>query len=318
MKSFIKHFFVFLSALLVSVISIILIISFIERKQSSFKFKHRPEYLVVGHSHPAFAFNDSLISSLKNVSMPGESYFYNYIKVRQVIKENPSLKLVFIEYTNNQIDESMNNWIWGDKNISIQYPRYSSYLNLSENALLFRKNPSAFINALSVSIKRKSSDLFLKNIYYSSTFGGYNHWEIDETDSLKIDSLINVISKEKSIPVDVNISKVNLAYLDSLITICEKNDIKVILIRSPQHEKYNGYRNEKTFIKILETRYSDLEFLDFAHFPLSKDEFGDLHHLNYKGAKKFSKWFDDLLKKGLLKQLDKQKFIENKFNDLNL
>jgi hypothetical protein len=52
-----------------------------------------------------------------------------------------------------------------------------------------------------------------------------------------------------------------------------------------------------------------LIFLDFADFPILNSEFGDLEHLNYRGAAKFSIWFNKLIESGLLQEPNKQLLI---------
>lgn len=66
----------------------------------------------------------------------------------------------------------------------------------------------------------------------------------------------------------------------------------------------------RTFIKKLEIIFfPSIEYLDFSKFPLDNSEFGDLEHLNYKGAKVFSNWFAQLLNKGILEKSNKQELI---------
>ena len=45
-------------------------------------------------------------------------------------------------------------------------------------------------------------------------------------------------------------------------------------------------------------------------------EFGDLSHVNFKGAKVFSNFFAELLNEGLLEEKEKGKFVEEKINSL--
>lgn len=74
------------------------------------------------------------------------------------------------------------------------------------------------------------------------------------------------------------------------------------------HENYVGFNNENLYKSILESRYGDVEYMDFLRFPLSNSEFGDLAQ-NYKGAKVFSEWFDKVLHNGWLEKVNKQDFI---------
>ena len=84
------------------------------------------------------------------------------------------------------------------------------------------------------------------------------------------------------------------------------------LIRSPLHKSYFGRKNERKYHKIRQQFFNNIEYLDFNSFPIQDNEFRDLEHLNYKGAKKFSIWFDSLLKDSLLNVREKQKFINAK------
>ena len=61
---------------------------------------------------------------------------------------------------------------------------------------------------------------------------------------------------------------------------------------------------EKELVKLKNEKFNDVTFLDFNDFPLSNREFGDFTHVNYRGAKIFSLWFDVLLEKGLLTDIN--------------
>ena len=76
------------------------------------------------------------------------------------------------------------------------------------------------------------------------------------------------------------------------------------------------YGNESTFQEIRKARFGKIEFLDFSKFPLKTCEFGDLEHVNQDGAKKFSIWFDQIIKEGLLTQKNKQQFIDSSMNSI--
>ena len=84
----------------------------------------------------------------------------------------------------------------------------------------------------------------------------------------------------------------------------------VYLIRSPLHPKYEGYGNEFKFKELLNGEFKDVEFLDFANYLVPNNEFGDLEHLNFVGAKKYSLFFNRLMKEGLLQKNNKQRFID--------
>lgn len=303
MRLFIKLTILFIVALLGIILIVENISGYIVAKSSNFKLDSNPKYIVVGHSHPECAFNDSLIFDFQNISQSGESYFYNYLKTKKIIEQNPSIKVVFIEYTNNQINETMNNWIWGTKYMNRGYTKYSPFMSLTDKRMLFYNNHSDYLNSYSLSVKNNLERVFKNDYSYSKKIGGYRDLKRDKTDSLVANK---VPYKIKSI---TNISEANLFYLSSLIEFCKEKELDVILIRSPLHKYYSGYLNEIKYKEILNKKYSNIDYIDFSNFPLTNSEFGDLEHLNHKGAKVFSIWFDKLLKDDLLEKKDKESYI---------
>jgi hypothetical protein len=273
---------------------------------ADFKLKSNPHYIVLGHSHPECAFNDTIISNLVNLSESGESYYYTFQKTKKILEQNKSIKIVFIEFTNNQISEIMNDWIWGMDNISNKYSKLSPFINLEDKLLLLNNNPSNFVHGISLSLRYSLPRILKNNFDYTKSIGAYRYLIRDKTDSL-------IVNQNKKILKNKSYNKFslkNIEYLDKIIKCCKKYSVKVYLIRSPLHQKYEGYNNEFQFEKLLSSKYSGIEFLDFSKFPLKNTEFGDLEHLNYRGSTKFSIWFNDLIKKGVLNQRNKQQFID--------
>lgn len=271
---------------------------------SNFKIDKNREILMIGHSHSECAFNDFLIPGLANFSQSGESYFYSYIKAKELIAQNPNINTLLIEFSNNQIDKHMGEWIWGDKYMSYRFPKYAQFMDLESLNLLIDNNPKCFEENIFPLIKNNFK-MIVKGLDYKNEIGGYLYLKRNKTDSLVQD-----LSKKKETNNSITqVSYENLEFLQKIITYAEHQGIKVYLVRSPLHEKYTGFQNEQIFQDILNTKFSNIEFLDFSHFPLSNSEFGDLEHVNHKGATIFSNWFAGLLEKGLLEKFNKQSFI---------
>lgn len=130
------------------------------------------------------------------------------------------------------------------------------------------------------------------------------------SDREKADSLIAMSVQGSKIKEDTGISEINIHYLEKILDLCTTNKVKVYLTRTPIHSRSDELLNEDRFQQILSSRFKTIEFLDFKRFPLADADFGDLEHLNYKGAKKFSLFFNLLMKENLLAQVEKQKFID--------
>ena len=309
--------FLIKTSLVVSFSMISLLILFytgnkIVTKKADFRLNKEIKYIVIGHSHPECAFNDSLISNFKNCSYSGESYFYGYPKIKNILLQNPQLTTVFLEFTDNHLEkEVMNDGIWGESHMFNFYPIYSPFIEQNDADLLLRKSGKDFLLASTISIKNQ----FLKIISSNYNFGKYSRYLYlirDKTDSLVLQQEKSLENKSK---IDVkadNDSNYNIIYLTKIVNLCLEKGIKVYLVRSPQHKMYREQKNETLFEAARLNYFKNIEFLDFNNCPFSNSEFGDLEHLNYRGAKKFSIWFNSLIKDGLLESNNKQEFINSR------
>ncbi|WP_183563635.1 hypothetical protein [Mucilaginibacter sp. SP1R1] len=307
MSRFLKRTVLFIIVAACLLASVIFVPNYIVSKKSKFNIQPGSKIVLFGHSHPECAFNDSLIANFKNLSHSAEPYFYTYQKVKKVLSQNPEIEIVLVEFSNNQIDEKMNDWTWGYKYMSSMFPLYSSFMDKSDIDLLIKHNPKDFMNCMSISTRKNLFRLVTRNYNFSDAMGGY----------LRIDKLRNNTSDAANGPADKAtgnttpaISTVNIDYLQKIISYCEAQHKRVFLVRSPQHKNYEFLKNEKDFVRIRTTRFSRIDFLDFNNFPLNDDDFADYAHLNYQGATKFSKWFNTMVGSGLLMNKNKQAFID--------
>ncbi|MBN1820989.1 MAG: hypothetical protein JXL97_03870 [Bacteroidales bacterium] len=304
MKNFLHKVVVFFSIILFFLLGSVFLVKYC----GSLKINGDQEIIVVGHSHPECAFNDSIITGLSNFSASGESYFYTYYKTKKLVVQNPQLQVIFIECSNAQICKLMDDWIWDEMYLSHFFPVYALFLDNEGYNLLYQKN-SRGIKKNIVPVLKYNFKVIAGGLKYTNRIGGYL-----ELYNLKSDSLWNKNKDELSSKILNEISEINMEYLVRLIKFCKKSGVKVFLIRSPVHKEYPGYKNEPLFREILSSRFSGIEFLDFSKFPLNDSEFADLEHLNFKGAKIFSTWIDELLNDSLLERDDKQVFINEEMN----
>jgi hypothetical protein len=286
-------------------LAIIFVPNYLINKRSRFIISSKSKIVLFGHSHPECAFNDSMISNLKNLSHSAESYFYNYQKIKMVLSQNPQVETVLIEFSNNQIDEKMNEWTWGYKYMSNMFPKYNPFMDKDDIDILIKNNPGDFMNCLSISTRNNLARVLTSNYEFTGVIGGYLRIDHSQTNSTadSLNGAANKITMQR-------VSYINLKYLQKIINYCHAQHKKVFLVRSPQHRNYEYLKNEKEFLRIKNTMFSSVEFLDFNDFPIQDDEFADPGHLNYRGASKFSKWFNVMLDSGLLTNKNKQNLID--------
>ncbi|MCP4438912.1 MAG: hypothetical protein GY810_08195 [Aureispira sp.] len=312
MKRFIIQTAGFVGVFFVLALSLFFMTNNVIQNKATFKIKEDTQYVVFGHSHPECAYNDSLIQDFQNFGNSGESYFYTQTKLQQVLRQNPKIETVFIEFTNNQIAEGRNEWIWSDKHITNRYPTFEAFMEKGDHFLLLKNNFSGFVNSFSLSIKNNIGRIISGDYNFTPKLGGYLYLEKNKVDSF-------LMAQEKS-PATIstqNISTLSIKYLEKMVAYCQSQNKKVVLLRSPQHSKCLALKNEAKFREILETKFSDIPFLDFNEFPTTNAEFADLEHLNHKGAKRFSIWFNSLMQQGVMDAEDKQAFINTRMTAIN-
>ncbi|MBN9379412.1 MAG: hypothetical protein J0H74_01520 [Chitinophagaceae bacterium] len=317
MKRFLIQSFIFLS-IAVGLIAIVTVVmdAYIVRK-ASFKCRADAKYVVLGNSHPEQAYNDSLLDHFQNLAQAAETYLYTFIKAKEIFEQNKQIETVFIEFSNTDLLPEWNKWIWGSAVLSWRYPIYSPFMGMEENKVLLLNNFSGVNNCLPLSLKDNAIRVVHHDLDYSNEMGGFVYNTREKVDSfLEHDNL-----KENFERVRKNqdhISSYNVVYLTKLVQYLKEKHKRVILIRSPLHRSYPGLGNEAEYEKILHTAFVGVEYLDFNAFPLANADYVDLEHLNFRGARKFSLWFNQLLKEGLLDKENKQQFIEERIKEVRM
>jgi hypothetical protein len=308
---FLARIFLFVILTTTVTLAIIVLPNYYIKAHAKFQIPPNSTYIILGHSHPRCAFNDSLIDNFSNCAQSAEAYIFTLAKARNIIAQNKNIETVFIEFTNNQIDTVMNSWIWGDKN-AYNYSIFFPFLNFSDQAVIARNNFGDFFNNVSAAAKDDIQTVAKHDLDYSDKIGGFFSLNVSKTDSFL--ALLPLTKKQDTVRYEL--STPNIHYLKLLVAFCLEHNKKVFLVRSPLHPKYTGYVNEPDFKKILQSEFSNVDFLDFSKFPLADSEFADLEHLNRAGAKKFSLWFDKIIKAGVLERPYKQKFINDSMDSL--
>lgn len=299
---FIKKCSGYLAFSLLGIIIVCLSVNSFMAKTGYFRLEPNIKSVVIGDSHPECALNDYLISDFKNLGQYGESYFYTFIKTKQILRDNPLIETIFIEYSNNSIASSIDQQIWSNKYINFRYPNYSAHMDIEERMLLIKRNLKAVIIATPITLKKQILRMINNNYNYVETTGGYSY----ETKNNIEFKLIKPLIFDKAKMVEINtVAIYNLYYLDKIIALCKERNVEIYLMRSPLHRNSLYLTNENLFQSIKKKKFPDIEFLDFKDFPLTDDDFRDFDHLNYRGAKKFSLWFNRLLKNKVLKKQDK-------------
>ena len=290
MKKFCKEISVFLFIITTIVVVDVFLQKTLLFKDDNVKLPKKYSVLILGHSHPANAYDTHFIKNTINMGTAGEAYMYTYFKAKKVIDNNPQIKKIFVEFTNNQIEKGMDNWIWDDVHLQYRIKECWVLLDIEALQLLYNKNPTGLINAFSKSLFDNLGHLFISKKTIKKREGIH---KIGATDEISINNKqLSKLKSSKNINYDLEISDYNILYLQKIVKYCQDKHIEVCLIRSPMHKNYDVSFTEHKFKQILRTKFKNVEWLDNKDFPIPDKGFYDSEHLNSYGAKIYSQYFN--------------------------
>lgn len=286
--------------------------NYIIKSQSTFSIDEDITKLFIGHSHTACSINDSILNNSINLSASGESYFYNYQKLKLVANANKQINTLFIEFANNNVDSVMDDWTWGFRKMSYYLPYYSPFMESDDFNILLDHNSTDLIASYSIATRKHLYRIISGDYDLVDDIGGFEPAKLSMVEELIAKNDFNpTLSDNQSLSV------VNLSYLRKMIELCKTKNIKVFLIRSPQHPLFADLKNESIYQNVLKTQFNDVELLDFDGMNFPNSHYLDLHHLNYKGAEQFSTLFNNLIENDLLNSVDKQSLIDKSIRNFN-
>jgi len=287
--------------LITSLIALMIILSDYavkSRKETLLKVDDHVKYIFSGNSYVECSVNDGLIDHSINIATSGEVYLYSYAKIKSLLECNDQINTVFIGFSYRDLlkyTEDM--WLFGDISVVEFVKNYNYILSSSDKSLILKHNPKAYISGLIESVFPNFTAFFRSLLPEKSennrlrNFGGYLYLLRDN-----LQESIELFETNDQEPfVDSQIQK---QYLIMLSQLCQKESVRLILLNTPKYPLYNENINHEVrqnWISIRERLHVD-SLLDFSDMVLQDSCYGDITHLNYRGAKVFSLYLNDLLK----------------------
>ncbi|MEW4924503.1 D-alanyl-lipoteichoic acid biosynthesis protein DltD [Algibacter sp. 2305UL17-15] len=284
MRNFVSNCFKYLGLFLLICLGSLLFNSLLLNNYG-YKVEKDQNVLILGDSHTEYALDDTVFKNSVNLSHSADSYFYSYLKIRKMKKENPQIDTLLLALSNhNLLLEYEERWIFNTAHIKSKFRIYTDLMDLSDFMFLFKSNPSAVIQGIIESPKYSIKLLF--------------NGELIERDLGKFhpsqrNSLLKDIEhfKNNKYHRSLEYSNVEMKYLFNIVNFCKENDIELIFISTPVHPEYNKFREKEfeTLKKFYNSELSDFKYLDFSEFDMPDKGFQDMDHLNAEGAELFTR-----------------------------
>lgn len=281
MKKFLILTFSF-SAVFISIVAVAAYITFYNANNIDWTLPKNKHILFAGKSHVMCGFNDSLLQNAVNVSSDGQYAMFIYIKLKKLFAANSQIDTLLLEMGHNDLTPNLDSSAYGFSRKYLGY--YWPYFE-KEN---FKVYANKLLESESISAIKTAFRSLLKNPKKESYYG---FQKCKESDSLTFANL-----RKNFLPAyDFSYCKENcsdsvgLYYLQKIVAMCNKKNIKLIFVHFP------FYRKDEMFSSIeFEAKrkrlFPNIEYHDYSDiFNDSIGYFKDPFHLNYIGADKFTK-----------------------------
>lgn len=246
------------------------------------------EILVLGSSHSFYGVNP-LYFSMKsfNASHVSQSLDYDLEILKKVLLDSPKLRYVLLPISYFtfyfKLDSGKQSWRVKNYNIYYNINKYSSIEHLSE--------------VLSLKLTTNLERIYQ---YYIQNVDSISCSELGWGVKYKSEKSKNLMVTGKGAALrhtakDFKYLEENFAYLKSIVDLCQKRGVKVILFTPPAFKTYRDNLNIKQLnnmrkkINEITNLYSNCIYLDLIDSSLFvPNDFYDSDHLNDIGAKKLT------------------------------
>ncbi|MEG1608046.1 MAG: hypothetical protein RR329_07480, partial [Mucinivorans sp.] len=243
-----------------------------------------------GHSMGECAVVPNIATRIANYCKSGEHTMQSYLKLRFILRDNPQIDTVMFTFAPfvfaNGVDGGDFEGDVASNKMKLFYP-----LMDIEDIKLFLDNKVLYTNLSSMPYLQSVA----KRQPYLDQLGGYLYLERDK---LQLD--IERRAKEPKTQVNSKFNaKYQKIYLSKMIQLCKNYNVKFLFIQFPIYQA-SKYGDLQFGDSIRKTLYSDIQLLDFVNIQLPDSTYGDVVHLNHRGAKIVSKILMDTLNKNTM------------------
>ncbi len=237
--------------------------------------------LMVGDSHPLTSLDDSLIEGAVNLAQSGEHLLYSHQVLKHLLGMMPNVEQVVLGLSYHSFTKSFDRAVMQSSKLNTMYPRYFQVLDkeaISDIADSPREYARLILRVMLKSIL-KEEDRFP----FIGKFSPMTENELEE-------DVVQVAVQRHYYQPDgeeLEFSKLQLKYLDKIISLCKQQEVELVIFSAPIHDSYSAQIPEKFrqhFDGLMAGKLSNLTHLDFHHFELPDSCYLDGDHINLHGA----------------------------------
>lgn len=245
----------------------------------SWKLPERVHILFMGASHVENGIDDSMMKTAINWAGSSERYMYTYIKLKHLLPVNPQVDTIFLELSPTDLWEDADYKYHVLNEQSRYVPLYWPFYELEHWKVVLDEPVQSMTLVLESLLQKKD----FNHSKWWKKMGGFN----------KVDSIMDLSQVRPNLLSSRDYAQgygneVNYHYLRQIIMLCKQNRIQLFFIETPTyHPEY--YYNQDYYYQSYHNNFAEIELFDYSKWPVANDERADAHHLNFKGAKRFTR-----------------------------
>ena len=271
MKSFITRF-LFFTFLALLPAPLIILMNHHLASRINWRLPAQKHIVFIGASLVAYGIDDSMTESAINLANGGERYMFTFLKLRKILENNAQIDTVFLECAPTDMFEHADDKYFRNNEMSEFYAKFYPLFGF-EQWKLYKKNiPDAFSL-----IYRETIWDYIKGIDYRYFISDFPpHTRIMKKEAVHKELMDGEYGNE-----------INYEYLRKIIQLCKDKHVKLYLLYTPVYKPEYLY-DQEYYYDAYRKHFSDVELLDYSHFPIADEERYDTHHLNDNGAVTFT------------------------------
>lgn len=290
MNKFIFKIFTFLISVVFFVGTIILLFKTITDRNTNYKslFKDESSVLILGDSQPETSLNDAIINNSVNLANSGDATYFFYVKFKKILNEGYSPKVLILGFS--PINLFSKNFYEEDR-MKTKLKKYffmMDWIDLQDIGLYnFAGGYKGLIS--SVFYSPRGNNFWSSNEITDVGVGGFN--KLPKVNN----ELHNKDISESDIYKAIEPDKISLKYFFKIVELCEKNNIKLILLNTPIHKSLQIKQQEQkeSYNHFIRSLKDNVVIWDYFDFDLDDRYFYDENHLNEEGASIFSAFINE-------------------------
>jgi hypothetical protein len=202
--------------------------------------------------------------------------------LKKFLEENRQVDTILFSFWGNTVRADRDDtWLFG-KVIEYKIPKHIPFMEKEDIAVFSKKKKSFIYSVLHPRYQFLIKVLMGKPLSYKLLpLGGYNSLHRN-----KLQEDIEYGDKEAN-RVDDSISVYQKTYLLKIAELCKSKSVELILMSTPTY-KPDTYRKNEVANDFHDAYMPDVKYMDYSAFPLPDSCYGDIGHLNYRGARIFS------------------------------